>query len=101
MWTEPGVLGGIEIFPGDMESGFSGSSPMSARRPEVFAVDIDPRVARRMLRLAHDIGAVVNAVEIDRLAVVVHPRAMGRRGEADHRRQRCPAVDVRHHLAIT
>ena len=53
-----------------------------------------------MLGLAHDIGAVVNAVEIDRLAVVVLPCAVRRRGETDHRCQRCPAVNVRHHFAI-
>ena len=51
---------------------------MSARvAAEGFAVDINPRGARRMLGLAEDIGAVVDTVEIDRLAVVVLPLAVG------------------------
>ena len=53
-----------------------------------------------MRRLARDVSAVVDAVEVDRLAVIVDPRTVGGRGEADHRRQRRPAVNVRHHFAI-
>jgi hypothetical protein len=41
---------------------------------EVLTVGIDPRGARRVTGLARDVGAVVNAVKIDRLAVVVGPR---------------------------
>ena len=53
-----------------------------------------------MLCLAQDVGAVVDAVEVDGLAVVVLHFASGRRRDARHRRQRRPAVDVRHHFAI-
>src|SRR5277367_6137864 len=51
--------------------------------------------------LAQYVSAVIDAVEIDRLAVVVRPCAMRRRCETDHRCQRRPAVDMRHYLAIT
>src|SRR5271163_2381997 len=51
--------------------------------------------------LAQYVSAVIDAVEIDRLAVVVLPCAMRRRCETDHRCQRRPAVDMRHYLAIT
>lgn len=73
---------------------------VGANACEALTVDIDPRSAGRMPRLAHDVGAVVNAVEIDRFAVVVRPRPVGRWGETDHRRQRRPAIDMRHHLAV-
>src|SRR5207248_11171600 len=47
-----------------------------------------------------DVGTVVNAVEVDRLAVVAFPCAVRWRGEADHRGQRRPAINVRHHLVV-
>ncbi len=51
-----------------------------------------------MLRLARDVGGVVDAVEVDRLAVVVLPFTVGRRRQADHRCGRGPHVHVRHHF---
>ena len=84
-----------------MEVGVIGIiADIGASAGKVLTVGIDPRIARRMQRLARDVGAVVDAVEIDRLAVIVDPRTVGRRGEADHRRQRRPAIDMRHHLAV-
>ena len=49
---------------------------------QALAVDVDPGVTRRVWRLSRDIGTVVDAVEIDGLAVVVLPLARGRLGEA-------------------
>src|SRR5262249_28620693 len=64
-----------------------------------LAVDTDPRVPRGVWRLAEDIGAVVDTVEVDRLAVVADP-VVRRRGQTDHRGECCPTVDMRHHLVI-
>src|SRR5271169_1232634 len=64
---------------------------------EYLAIDKDPRVTRRVLGLAQDVRAVVDAVEVDRLAVVTDP-IVGWRCETDHAGQRCPGVDMRHHL---
>jgi hypothetical protein len=58
-----------------------------------------PRSDQGALPRSDQAGAVVNAVKIDRLAVVVDPCTVGWRGEADHRRQRRPEVDMRHHFA--
>src|ERR1035437_1851905 len=57
---------------------------------KALAVSIDPRAARRMGCLAGHIGAVVDAIEIDRLAVIVQRLALGRRLEANHRGRRRP-----------
>ena len=53
-----------------------------------------------MFRLAHDIGAVINAVEVDPLAEIVLPRAVRGRGNAGHRGGRGPHVHVRHHFVV-
>src|SRR5271170_3803709 len=53
-----------------------------------------------MIRFTEDVGAVVDTVEVDRLAVIVYPCAMSRRGEADEGSQCRPAVDVRHHVVV-
>ena len=58
---------------------------------EVLAIDIHPRVARRVGCLAKDVSAVVDAVEVDPLAVVADP-IVGRRFQTDHRGKRRPAV---------
>ena len=57
-------------------------------------------VAGRVFRFTEDIGAVVDAVEVDRLAVVVHHLACGRGLEADHGGEGGPAIDVRHYLVV-
>src|SRR5208282_5534805 len=72
---------------------------VGARAPESLTVDIDPRLTRRMLRLAKDVVAVVDGVEIDRLVVVADPFMRGR-CQAGHGRQRRPGVDMRHHLVV-
>jgi len=75
LWTEPGVLGGIKDFPSDVRVGIIGIiADIGTCAFEVLTVGIDPRGARRVTGLARDVGAVVNAVKIDRLAVVVGPR---------------------------
>ena len=43
--------------------------------------DVDPRSPGRMLCVPENVGAVVDAVEIDRLAVVVRPGGLRRRGD--------------------
>ena len=53
-----------------------------------------------MLCLSQDIGAVVDAVEVNRLALIVYPRPVRRRVQPDHRGHGGPAVDVRHHLVV-
>src|SRR5208337_4283616 len=63
--------------------------------------DVDPSLARRMFRLACDIGGVIDAVEVDRLAEVVLPTAMGRRGKACHLGGRRPYAHVPHHFVVT
>jgi hypothetical protein len=84
LWTEPSVLGGIKDFPSDVRVGILGIiADIGASAFEALTVGIDPRGVRRMPCLARDIGAVVNAVEIDRLALVVGPRPVRRRGIAN------------------
>src|SRR5208337_1463803 len=70
---------------------------VGAHTLEYLSIDVDPGPTCRVLRLAKDVGAVVDAVEIDRVVVVAHP-FMRRRGQADHAGQRRPGVDMRHHL---
>ncbi len=96
---QPGVLRRVEQLPRDLQIGIRGvTTDVVTHAQELLAVGIDPPVARRMPRLAGDIGAVVDAVEVDRLAVVVLPGAMRRRGEAGHRGGGGPHVHVRHHF---
>ena len=40
---------------------------------EYLAIDIDPGVTRRVLGLAQDVRAVVDAVEVDSLAIIADP----------------------------
>src|SRR5262249_6350018 len=54
----------------------------------------------RVIRFAKDVGAVVDAVEVDRLVVVVHHLAGGGRLEADHGGESGPTIDVRHHFVV-
>ncbi len=87
------------ILPRDLQIGIVGiAADVGPHSAEVFAVDVDERVPRRGRRLAGHVGAVVDAVEIDRLAVVADPCAGRRRREAGHRRGGRPHVHVRHHL---
>ena len=96
--AQPGVLGRVEILPRDVHPRLLGiAADIGPYTVESLAVDIDPRVAGRVRLLAQDVGAVVDAVEVDRLAVIAHP-FVRRRGQADHRGQRRPGVDMRHHL---
>src|SRR5262245_47614852 len=53
-----------------------------------------------MLRLPQDVGAVVDAVYIYRLAIVILQLAMMRWLQPNHSGQRRPAVDMGHHLAV-
>src|SRR5207302_114111 len=76
------------------------AADVEARGLEILAVNVNPRIPRGVLGLAEDVGTVVNAVEVDRLAVVAFPCAVRWRGEADHRGQRRPAINVRHHLVV-
>ena len=97
--AQPGVLRRVEELPRDLQIGILRvTADVGTHAQELLAVGVDPAIARRMLRLARDVGGVVNAVEVDRLAVVVLPFAVGRRGEADHRGGRGPHVHVRHHF---
>jgi hypothetical protein len=75
LWTKPSVLGRIKDFPSDVRIGILGIiADVGASAVEALTAGINPRGPRRMARLARDVGAVVNAVKIDRLAVVVGPR---------------------------
>ena len=47
-------------------------------------VDVDPRSAGRVLCLPEDVSAVVDAVEIDRLAVIICPRTVRWWRKPDH-----------------
>src|SRR5947207_4335935 len=76
------------------------AADVEARGLEILAVNVNPRIPRGVLGLAEDVGTVVNAVEVDRLSVVAFPFAVRWRGEADHRGQRRPAINVRHHLVV-
>src|SRR5262249_57453647 len=67
---------------------------------EAPPINKDPAPPRRVLRLPQNVGAVIDAVEVDWLAIVVFPFAVGRRSDTRHRSQRRPAVDMRHHLAV-
>src|SRR5260370_18088390 len=96
--AEPSVLGRPQILPRDFHIGILRvAADVDAHAAEGFAVDIDPRVPRRMPRLARDVGTVVDAVEVDALAVVVDP--VGRRGlEARHGGGPWPPGHVRHYF---
>src|SRR5262249_13620895 len=99
--TEPRVLGRPQVFPRDVEVWIVWiTSEVHARAHETFAVDVDPRSPGRVLCLPEDVSTVVDAVEVDRLAVVVRPRAVRRRGEPDHFGQSRTAVDVRHYFVV-
>src|SRR5271157_4210037 len=99
--AEPGILGGKKHFPGHVNIAVGSVADVGANALEGFTVDVDPSLARRMFRLACDIGGVIDAVEVDRLAEVVLPTAMGRRGKACHLGGRGPYVHVRHHFVVT
>src|SRR5262249_31696988 len=100
--AEPRVLGRVEILPRDFYPGLLGiATDIDAHAIEALAVNVDPGVARGVLRLAEDVGTIVDAVEVDRLPVVVHHLAGGRRLEADHGSQRGPEIDVRHHFVVS
>src|SRR5215475_7296819 len=93
--TEPRVLGRPQVFPRDVEIGIVWiTADIHARSHETFAIDVDPRSPGRVLCLPEDVSAVVDAIEVDRFAVVVRPRAVRRRGEPDHRGERRPGIDV-------
>src|SRR5262249_15920829 len=99
-WAEPGVLCRVEVLPGDVDIVVVGvAADIEARAHEVFAVDGDPGIGGGVLRLAEDVGAVVDAVEVDAFAVVVLP-IVRRGGDADHRGQGSPAIDVGHHFIV-
>ena len=89
----------VEHLPRDLQIGILWvATNVVTHAQELLAVDIDPPVTRRMLRLARDVGTVVDAVEVDRLAIVVLHLAVWRWREADHRGGRGPHVHVRHHF---
>src|SRR5262249_19899159 len=70
--TEPRVLGRPQVLPRDVEIGVVWiTAEVNARSHEVFAIDVDPRFPGRVLCLPEDVGAIVDSVEVDRLAVVV------------------------------
>jgi hypothetical protein len=64
---------------------------------ENLAVDINPRSPRRVLCLAEDVCAVVDAIEVDRPPIIADP-IMWRRCETRHGRERRPTVNMRHHF---
>jgi hypothetical protein len=79
--SEPSVLGSIENFPGDVGIGIRGViADAGASALDALTVGVNPRRARRMLCFAGNVSAVVNTSKIDRLAVVVLPCAVRRRG---------------------
>src|SRR5438876_3166952 len=99
--AKPGVLSRPRVFPRNVDVVVLGiAADVVARGLEILAVNVNPRIPGRVLRLAEDVGTVVNAVEVDRLAVVAFPFAVRWRLQAYHRGQRRPAVDVRHHLVV-
>ena len=72
--AEPGVLGRPQILPGDFQIGIIGvPADVDADATEVLAVDIDERVPCGSWRLAGHVGTVVDAIEVDGLAVVADP----------------------------
>src|SRR5262245_45130164 len=75
------------------------SADVGAHSLEELAIDIDPRVARRVRRSTQDIGTVVDAVEVDALPVVADPIVRWRL-KTNHGGQRRPAIDMRHHLVV-
>src|SRR5262249_53341177 len=54
------------------------ATDVGADAKEGLAVDVDPGIAGGVFRFAKDVGTVVDAIEVDRLAVIVHHLAGGR-----------------------
>src|SRR5262249_6833563 len=101
LWSEPCIFGRPQILPCNAEVGITWiTADISACSHEIFTIDINPRRAGRVLCPTEDVFAVVDAIEVDWLAVVVGPRTMRWWGQADHLGKCRPAVDVRHHLMI-
>src|SRR5205823_10395091 len=99
--AKAGVLRRPRVFPRNVDVVVLGiAADVEARGREILAVNVNPRIPGRVLGLAEDVGTVVNAVEVDRLSVVAFPFAVRWRGEADHRGQRRPAINMRHHLVV-
>src|SRR5215470_13444616 len=46
-------------------------------------------------KMVNKLAAVVDAVEVDRLAIVISPRTVRRRSQSGHLSKRRPAIDVR------
>src|SRR5439155_3961090 len=80
--AKPGVLRRPSVFPRNMDIIVLGiAADVEARGFEILAVNVNPRIPGRVFRLAEDVGTVVNAVEVDRLAVVAFPCAVRRSEE--------------------
>jgi hypothetical protein len=96
----PGILNREEVFPPYVHPGFLWvPADVGSCSVEVLTIDINPRIARRVLCPAQNVRAVVDAVEVDPLAVVADP-LVRRRPQTDHRGKRRPAGDVRHHFVV-
>src|SRR5271166_1818153 len=98
--AQPRVLRRIKVLPCYVHPGFLGIiADVGTCSLEGLAIDIDPRVARRVRCFPQDVRTVVNAVEVDPLAVVADP-IVGRWRETGHRGKRRPGVDMRHHFVV-
>src|SRR5947208_1978463 len=68
--AKPGVLRRPRVFPRNVDVVVLGiAADVVARGLEILAVNVNPRIPGRVLRLAEDVGTVVNAVEVDRLVI--------------------------------
>src|SRR5271165_1181896 len=98
--AQPRVLRRIKVLPCYVHPGFLGIiADVGTCSLEGLAIDIDPRVARRVRCFPQDVRTVVNAVEVDPLAVVADP-IVGRWRETGHRGKRRPRVDMRHYFIV-
>jgi hypothetical protein len=74
--SEPGILGRPQVFPCDAKVGIVGvTGDIGACSHEILAVDVNPRPPGGVLCLPEDVSAVVDTVEVNRLAIIVCPDA--------------------------
>src|SRR5215472_15563241 len=85
IWSQPGIFRRPHKFPGNVDPRlFWIAADISANCMEILAINKDPRFASGVWCFAENIGAIVDAVEINRLAVVVLHFSRRRNWDARH-----------------
>src|SRR5262249_33712742 len=84
-----------EVFPCNVEIGVLRiTGDIRPCSQKTFAIDVNPLSSRRMLCFPEDVSTVIDAIEVNRLAVITCPGSMRRRCEPRHCSQCRPAANV-------